>query len=160
MARQSIRPAYRMGLASTPGDRSPESALQTFTKGAVLVASGGFLEEGGANPTAIVGVADEPGQNGATDGAKTTHYTPALSDIVFEAILDSAGALGARAIAATDLWTEVGITKHADGSWYLDVDKVGATGRARIIRFKDPVGTLLGRVFFIFTIDGTIYAAS
>jgi hypothetical protein len=158
-ARYPIRASRRLGLYSTPGMEAPEGASQTFKKGAILVASSGNLVEGGTNPSALVGIADRDGQN-ASAGVKKVQFTPLVEGILFEASLDSAGALGTYVSLATDLFAEYGVTKDAAGIWYIDVDKTGANGRFRVMEFMSPVGSTFTRVLGLFTRDITLWNAS
>lgn len=157
-SRVRFRVAKVSGLGATPVWRAPEDASETFILGAVLVNNAGFVEEGGANPANIIGIADEAGHNAAAAGDSNMHFVPALDSIIFEGSVDNTAA-GTGTIAATDMWTEYGITEDADGVWYIDKDKAaGATSRVRIVGFRDPVGEVMGRVYFKFNEDVTIFS--
>ena len=156
MARVKAGASAREGLSSTPSRRMGEAALQTFELGAVLINSAGYLAEGGANPTNIIGIAMEDGENNATAGAKDCGYVPVLPHVLFEMSLDKASGLG-RVTVASDRWTKYGITKHADGEWYVDIDKTGGNARVVVVDFVDAVGTASGRVLVAFLAVQTIY---
>lgn len=156
MARVKASASVREGLHSTPSRRMGEAANQTFKLGAVLVNSAGYLAEGGANPTNLIGIAAEAGDNNATAGAKDCLYYPVLPHLLFEMSLDKASSLGYASLAA-DRWTKYGITKHADGEWYVDVDKTGANARVIVVDFVDAVGTASTRVLVCFLAVQTIY---
>ena len=156
MARVKAGASERAGLHSTPTRRYGEAALATYERGAVLVNSGGYVAEGGANPTNIIGVAMEDGENNATAGTKFTDVALALPHVMFEFSLDSAASLGRLTVAA-DRFSKFGITKHADGEWYIDIDKTGATARVIVMDFVDAVGTASGRVLAIFLATETIF---
>jgi hypothetical protein len=139
--------SQREGLYSTPSRESPEGATQTFKKGAVLVASGGNLVEGGVDPTGIVGIAEDDGDNlGA--GLGTVRYVPALPHVTFDMSLSGT-------IAATDLHVKYGLVKSGN-NWGVDKAETVNT-RVVIVGFKDPVGTVDGRVYVRFLAASTIY---
>jgi hypothetical protein len=159
VARLLLRAVQREGLSSTPSRVAPEKASQTFKQGAVLVNNGGYVEQGGVNPRAIVGVAEEAGENGATDGAKTCRYVPALPHVVFEGSIDTSSALGTGAIAQADLLAEYGVTQDPAGIWYVDKAKAtaGTSSVGRIVELVDPIGTINGRVRFIVLNSVSVY---
>lgn len=150
--------SQREGLYSTPSRSGPEAATQTFLRGAVLVAASGNLSEGGANPSPIVGVAEEDGDNlGIALG--NVRYNPAYQGIVFEGTLNDGNADYVSLVA--DLFVEFGITKDGTtNNWFVDKSKTGANGRVRVIEFVDPVGTADARVRFIFTMDNSLTGIS
>lgn len=150
MPRTPILASRREGLSATPSRVMPEAATQTFIRGAVLVKSTGNIAEAGANPRSIIGIAEEAGKNlGA--GVGQCRYVPAIPGILFQINMDSTSVPN-RATAAADLNAEYGITKDANGSWYLDVDKTtgGTNTVAVVVEFIDPIGTLAGRVLVAF----------
>jgi hypothetical protein len=151
VARLPITAVQREGLYSTPSRVFPEKATQTFLRGAPVVNNAGFVQEAAANPRAIVGFAEEPGKNGATDGLRANRCVPALPHVVFEGSIDTAAAIGTGAIAAADLFAPYGITKDANGIWYVDKQKVtvGTNTVLYIVELVDPVGTVNGRVRFV-----------
>jgi hypothetical protein len=57
------------GMA-VPRQEFPEAATQTFKAGAPVVLQAGYLQECGANPPLIMGIASKDGQSGASAGAK------------------------------------------------------------------------------------------
>lgn len=138
--------------------RGFEGAAEAFKAGAVLIASANQLDEGGANPTTIAGIAVSPASGTTGDPIE---YVPALPGKVFEGSLDDSNDLGAGAIVATDLLKEYGITKDTvTGVWYVDKFKTAGDARVRIIGFRDAVGTVRGRVQFVFSNDQVIFNAS
>jgi hypothetical protein len=159
VARLPLAAAQREGLSSTPSRVAPEKASQTFKRGAVLVNNLGYLEKGGVNPRAVVGVSEEPGESAATDGAKTCRYVPALPHVVFEGSIDTSAALGTGAVAAADLFAEYGLTEDPAGVWYVDKAKAtaGTTSVGRLVELVDPVGTVNGRVRFIVLNSVAVY---
>ena len=150
MARLPIQIAANENLA-TRMRTAPVDAAATWVRGAVLVDVTGELEEGGADPTSIVGIAnhDHPPTNEfATDIGK---HAPALPGYEFEASVDDSSAIDTGAIAATDQYTAFGITEDASGVWYVDKNKTAAGDvRVRVTKLLDAVGTVNGRVRFVF----------
>lgn len=158
MARQPIVQASQSGFSSEPL-HGFEGATQSFKAGAVLVYDTGQLDEGGANPTAIAGVSVH---GAAATQAANCPYIPALPGVIFEGTLDDGNDLGTGAWAAADAGLEYGLTKDANGIWYVDKNKTGANGRVRILAPGSNVivGTVQPRVLFTFTSDIALYAAS
>lgn len=75
------------------------------------------------------------------------------SAVVLEGTLSDATA-GTHTLAATDQWKVYPITKQTTftpNTWYLDANAVSDTGGGIVIAFKDPVGTVDGRVYFVVT---------
>lgn len=150
MARVAIDVARLQGMVSVPKDEAPAVSAQTWLKGGVLVANGGELQEGGTNPTDIVGVAihKNPPTNTTSE---TGYYVPAREHIEFVGSIDDNGDLGNGAIALTDRYTAYGITEDSSGVWYVDKGKTAAADvRVVITGFQDAVGTTNGRVYFQF----------
>lgn len=150
MSRRPIQIAAPRGLSSDIAT-APVDGAASWVRGAVVVNVSGELEEGGANPTAIAGIATythPPTNSYATDIGK---YHPALPGVEFEASVDNNGAIDTGAIAAAQQFAAFGITQDSDGVWYVDLGKTGATVvRVRVTRLLDPVGTVNGRVRFVF----------
>lgn len=159
MTIKAIFPVRGYGVHALPLDEGPEAATQTFVKGSLVIFTGGYVTVAGADPVNIVGVALEAGHNDVAAGTSNITYAPAVATQVFEGTVDTSAAFGTGAIAATDLGLEYGITLNS-GVWYVDKNKTGATGRCRIVRLIDPVGTVNGRVHFVFTVDNTIIGSS
>lgn len=157
MARVNAGASAKEGLHSTPSRLMGEAASNASERGSIQVASGGYLAEGGANPTNIIGVSNEDGHNNATAGAKSLNYTPALPHVLFEMTLAKASNLGNYVSLVGDRWTKYGITKDANGQWYVDVDKTGATARVVVVDFVDAVGATEARVLVTFLAVQTIY---
>lgn len=117
----------------------------------------GWLTDGPADPTGIAGIFEQDGPQ-AADSQTVVRFIPCLAGVAFEGTLG--GAAGVT-IVSTDsmLWQEYGLTESAN-LWRIDTSKQGATGRVRIIGFRDPIGTADARAFFTFTQDNTIYGAT
>lgn len=155
-----------------------EAATQTFKQGALLVVASGLVQEAGtvgagSDTETIVGVAAAAGQNN-TLANKLTQVEPALPGVVFEGLLgNTADDLYALAAAFADIGSACAFSKDAtNGGWFLNattktatVPAAGAAGiaqlfnvanaRARIVGYKDPIGTVNGRVYFVFLSTGT-----
>ena len=138
------------GINSTPSMVQGEGASQTFKKGAVLVngSSGnvGMVVIAGADPTGILGVAEEDGENAAV-GVGSCRFVPALPHVTFEGSLDDG--TGTYALVAGDKNKAYGIAVDGNGVWYIDQTDTTNT-RVVITDFKDSVGTQAARVFFKF----------
>jgi hypothetical protein len=154
-----------MGYQSTPSIHGKAAAGATdgqWLKGAVAVgtvAPGalGFVKKGGADPAGIIGIFEQDGPQSA-DSQTLVRMIPALPGIVFEGSIG--GPAGVTWLSAdTQLWQEYGITESAN-FWRIDTSKTGAAGRARVVGFRDPIGTPDGRVYFTFTIDGTVWGVT
>ena len=156
-----MRLSYQEGLYSGAVNFStPEAATQTFSDGALVVVSSGNVQECGANPTRIDGVAVGAANNYASataDGLHNHMFTLVDDNIIYEISIDKASAqAGAAAVlAASDVGSTIGVTKDTTGTtlyWYADVDKKAANQRLLIIGFPSfsPPGTVNGRVYVKF----------
>lgn len=147
----------KLGLYSTPSMVQGEGATQTFKKGAVLVngSSGnvGMVVEAGADPTGILGVAEEDGKNLAV-GVGSCRFVPAIPNQVFEMTIDDG--TGTYALVAGDKNKLYGIAKDGSGIWYIDQTDTTNT-RVLIVSFKDAVGTAAARVYCVFRSSQTAY---
>lgn len=147
---QSFRVATNIGVKNAPTLSYPEAASQTFKKGApIIFTSGGTtVEEGGADPTSIIGIADHDGNN-STASADLTYTTP-LTEITFDGILGNGDTTDYTLLAA-DVGDKYGITKAAGGGWFVDKQKTAVLScRVVVLSLKDPAGTVNGRVRFKF----------
>lgn len=70
-------------------------------------------------------------------------------ETVLEGTLSDATA-GTHTIAQTDMWKVYPITQGST-NWYLDANAVSDTGGGIVVGFKDAIGTVDGRVYFIIT---------
>jgi hypothetical protein len=155
-----------MGFLSTPSIHGKAAAGATdgaWLKGAVAVgtvAPGalGFVKKGGTDPAGIIGVFEQDGPQ-AADSQTLVRMVPAIPGVVFEGSIGGASAATPVNSADGHLWQEYGISETAN-LWRIDTSKTGATGRVRVCGFRDPVGTPDGRVFFTFTIDGTVWGVT
>ncbi len=142
------------GITSMPCKFGPEGASKTHLRGAPLVYSSGNLQEAGADPTTVVGVAAHAGRNVAA-GARS-FFIPPEENVVFVGSLDTSAGEGTGTVAATDLGVEYGITKSAQAGattlnkWYVDKNKTGGSARVKVVELIDAAATVQGRVGFIF----------
>ena len=150
MARTAIQTAALKTGHSVPQSQAPVDAAAVYKKGAVLVVVSNELEEGGANPVNIAGIANHDNPPANTP-AETGLFVEAREWMEFVGSIDDNTDLGNGAIAAADLFTAYGITEDTNGIWYVDKGKTAAADvRVRITRFLDAVGTTNGRVAFQF----------
>jgi hypothetical protein len=108
----------------------PEKASSTFKKGAVCFANAGYLDECGANPALILGLATQDAGNGASDGLNSQVVELAHVDTLFRGYLDTGASEGTGTAAATARLKAHGVTKAAAGGvWFVDSNKTGTSGR-------------------------------
>jgi hypothetical protein len=143
----SIRAAQVRGSLGgmEPAQRPvPEANSQSFLMGAMVVAASGKIQECGADPALILGLAARKGQNivGPEDNAVFL-FTP---DTLVE--MNVKGTAGLNAIQATDRFTSWGTVKDASGHWVIDKDETTADTFV-IVDFIDPVGEVNGRVLAV-----------
>src|SRR6266567_4948272 len=111
------------GITSMPCKFGPEGATKTHLKGAPVVYSSGLLQEAGADPTTVVGVAAHAGRNAAASGSRS-FFLPPDEAVIFVGSLDTSASEGTGTVVATDLGAEYGITKSAQAGattvnkWY------------------------------------------
>lgn len=135
----------------------PEKATRTFKKGAICFMNAGFLDECGADPALILGVACSDGSNASTDGAVSQVVELAHPDTLFRGYVDSSDSGTFNSGANTDLLKKYGITRSstAPNPWQIDTAKTGNTARVTIWEFwSEPgytyVGDTLPHVIFGF----------
>lgn len=123
----------------TPMVEGIETASSTWARGSFLIFASGKIAIAGTNPRDILGLALSAA-SGVTDRKLTlAHIIPGLTRL--EMSLDSAGGLGTRALAQTDVGAVYGVTLNS-GVWYVDVDKTtpGTNTAVRVLALKDPIG--------------------
>lgn len=137
---------------SAPTRRGYEKASSTWKQGSPLQDDGsGYLTpptspvDGSAVGKRLLGVAlaDASG----TTGADVIMVSPD-NGTVFEGTLSDATA-GTHTLAQADMHKIFPLTKGST-NWYLDANAASNNG-AQIIGFKDPIGTVDGRVYFVMT---------
>lgn len=153
-----------LGLFHTPIMHGNEKAAQTYKRGALVqdddagrITESASPVDGSAVTKRTIGfaLADATGVTDTDVG-----FVHASGHEVLEGTLSDATA-GTHTLAQADLWKVFPITK-ATNNWYLDANAVSNTGGGVVVGFKDPIGTVDGRVFFIVTAAarGGAHAAS
>jgi hypothetical protein len=148
--RIALRAVKTMYGTQLPTLGVPEKAGAAFKVGAPVVGTAGFVDECGADPVSILGIATKAGQLGGTDGAKTNTVHLAAPGTLFVGNLDDGA--GSQVSAVADRFKLYGIAKHAGtGKWYVDKTDTTAT-RVRIWEFwdEDAMGDTMARVVFCF----------
>lgn len=135
-----------------------EGAAQSYKRGSVLIEASGLIIKGTSGNDAptllqVVGIANAPA-SGTTN--KEVPILPAFPGCVFEGNLDAGS--GTTALAYAQMFLNYGITLDATTDhWYVDSsDTVDI--RVCVVGFKDPVGTVNGRVYFTFIHGTTIWS--
>lgn len=125
----------------------PEAASQTFKKGEFVYLSGGYVTEIGANPSLILGMADEDGHNGASNGLYNVFVVIANMDTIFEIHKTNSGGTGV-VTAVTDVGKEFAIYRDTTNSWATAYDGEGANSRLICLDHSnfDVVGDTGGRL--------------
>lgn len=162
MGRQAIECAGYLSGGAAPMILVSELASQTFSKGAVLIDSGGFVKEAGADPTDVAFISAEAGKNNSTNGGANCLVYPIWPGVVFEISVDDSGSLGSGVVAKADRYQEHGIavTSTSKRVWYLDAaENSGANSRVRIIDTVEALPRTItstqARVRVVFTHDIT-----
>jgi hypothetical protein len=126
----------------------PEAASQTFKKGELVYLNGGYVTEIGANPSLILGMADEDGHNGATDGLYNVFVVIANMDTIFEVHKTNSTGVGSVVTAVTDVGKEFAIYRDTTNSWFTAYDGEGANSRLICLDHSnfDKVGDVYGRL--------------
>lgn len=137
---------------SAPTRTGEEKASQTYKQGSPLQDDGsGRLTpptspvDGSAVGKRLLGIALADA-SGTTD-AKVP-FVSAEMGTVFEGTLSDATA-GTATLAQSHMWKIYPLTK-ASVNWYLDANAASNNG-AMVVGFKDPIGTVDGRVYFVMT---------
>lgn len=140
-----------LGLSAVPLWHGVEKATQSWVMGALLVDSSGVVAVGAADPAlgTILGVA-----TGAATGVTgaDVNFVPALSSIIFEGNLDD-GSGTLALVQATHMWARFGLDVTSGKFWLDSTDTTNI--RTCVVGFRDPVGTLNGRVYFVFLPDAS-----
>lgn len=147
--------ARMLGYENPPIMNFPEGAGQSFKKGELVVASGGYIVVGAADPSAetIVGIAlaDASGTQGTQIPVMC-----ALPGVIFEGQLQNAAA--DAAIAATDMLKQYGVNLTSN-KWWIDTDET-TSKIVTIVAFKDATTTVNGVVEFVFNPLGTVWGSN
>lgn len=141
------------GFSSIPTFHGVEKASQTYKKGAFLIDDdAGRLTES-TSPVNASAVANRSfgmalqDATGVTDTQVPFVWLGPNCIIEFSLMELTAGN---HTLVQADQWKVYPITK-ATTAWYLNADAVSDTGGALVMGFKDPIGTVNGRVFGIIT---------
>jgi hypothetical protein len=152
----------------------PEAATQEFNKGAPLYFSGGKVAEitdPVGDTEQIVGIAGHDASGTTSDDVLVF---PVLPGMVFEAVFGNV-ADDLYALAAADVGKLCALRRDdTNDSWFLGANDAHATNPVagagcRIVALKDAVGTVNGKVYFVFldtrqnaadngVVAGTIYS--
>jgi hypothetical protein len=145
--------AYSIGLAAAPIVHGQEKAAQTYVKGAFVQDDDAGLITPSASPVdgsgvtkRVIGLATRSATGVTAADAVIVLAGP---QVVFEATLSELTA-GTHTLAQGDMWKVYPITKGST-NWYLNADAVSDTGGGLVIGFKDAIGTVDGRVYFLVT---------
>jgi len=166
VAYQPMKAARTLGGLDIPLESLPEGASKTFKAGAVVVYSSGGISEASNDPSTavIVGVACQDGQNLSSLGVANTPppYTSpntlvalAMPGVIFEANCDDT----TQTLALTQAMVGGQFSIEKDGSsglWFIDQSDAG-NKVVTIVALKDAVGTVNGRVYFVFRNAITIF---
>ncbi len=154
---QPMKGARVLGGFDFPSESFLEGASVVNKLGAPMVLTSGLLVEASANPDGVVvGLAEQAGNNDA--GSLTTdRCILALPNVVFEGALASTTASDpdqAHTLAQTDVGLKFGIAQGTTSKfWYVNFSNTTNT-RVVVIGLKDAIGTISGRVYFMFTLNG------
>lgn len=139
---------------STPCESGPEAASQNYVRGAPLVYdANGRIQEGGTDPTGILGFAQHDGNNGAA-GAATAHWTSTAVSPEFIGSVDDGSSEGTGTSALTQVGARYGLTRTSQTGnearrWYVDTNKTAINlQRVEVTELIDAAGTTEGRVAF------------
>lgn len=150
-------------VARVPGGQAPDiqslkhADAATFKLGALVVSAAGEINECGADPAAILGVAlqavkTSPGWDAANSPTVVTGRQQKVSvavanrQTVFSAPLTNNSAVNIVPTQA-DVHVEYGLTAYS-GEWTVDKNKTGASARVEIVGFDTNVNGGKGVVFF------------
>jgi len=159
-----VKIATPFGMAADVVIHGEERASQSYKKGAFLIDDdSGLIKENAAGYVDGGGVTRRTLGIALGDATGTTSHDVAIgyagAYTVFEGTLTDLSA-GTHTLAAGDKWQTFTVRKGTY-NWYLDYNTLSANG-AFIVGFKDAVGTVDGRVYFVLTAAcrGGMHAAS
>lgn len=134
-----------------------EKATSTWKKGAFLIDDdSGYVTESTtdidasavAKRTFGFAINAATGTTGSATTGPNVTFIDVTDQVIFEGTLSDATA-GTHTLAIADMHKVYPIKKSTH--WYLDANAVSDTGGGRVVGFKDPIGTVDGRVYFIVT---------
>ena len=155
MALQPIFAAYSEG-GNVPVTRGLDyTSPATWQLGAVLVASSGLVVEGGTNPTAIIGVSQQPADtNPGFQAANNPTVVTYRTSKVATAIADRINVFGSQLVnnsstpiapVQADMYAQYGLKSYS-GVWVVDKNLTTTNARVEII----AIDTVKNLVFFKF----------
>lgn len=150
---QRVTFARTMGLAATPIEHGVEKASSTYVAGAFVIDDDAGRMTESTSPIDVGAVARRcigMACNAATGTTgKDVPIVMATGQTIFEGTLSDLSA-GTHTLAQADQWQTFAITKGT-ANWYLDANAKSDAGGGMVIGFKDAIGTVDGRVYFIVT---------
>lgn len=161
---QRVYVAKLSGYAATPQLKGNEKATQTYKKGAFLIDDDAGLMTESTSPIDASAVANRTFGLASRDATGVTSAEVIFAwlgpNVILEGTLSN-GTAGTHTLAQTNMWKVYPIIKGT-ANWYLDTNAVSDTGGGLVVGFKDPIGTVDGRVYFVITntVRGGANAAS
>ena len=148
-----LQAAYLVGGGAFPIWHGVEKAAQTYKRGALLQDDDAGRLTPSASPVDGSAVTKRAFGLALNDAKGTTGedvpFVPVAEAQVYEGTLSDSTA-GTHTLAQADQWQTFPITK-ATTHWYLDANAVSDTGGGLVVGFKDAIGKVDGRVYFIIT---------
>lgn len=150
-----VKYGYTIGQTACPIIHGEEVAGASYKAGAFLIDNDSGVITESTSPVNASAVANRTIGVARDDATGTTAADVSIifatQTTVYEGTLSDATA-GTHTLAATDKFKVYPITKQTTftpNTWYLDANAVSDTGGGLVIGFKDAVGTVDGRVYFI-----------
>lgn len=156
---QAMKAATPVIGNTPPSYNFTESTSVANLVGAPMVFSSGLLVEASSNPDGVVvGLAEQAGLNISPQPTLNGfRVILAIPGTIFEANLAATTSSDpdvTHTLAATDVGTKFGIAKGTTSSlWYVDFSNT-TNLRVVVIGLKDPIGTISGRVYFMWLLNG------
>ena len=124
-----------------------EASAQTYTAGAPVIISAGYVQEMATDGTALRGFAQTAGGNGASDGATNAVFIEALAGKRFRGTVSDTSA--AQTLIGKEVWL-----RQASSSWYLGTaTSASASYIGKIEGFAPGFGIGDSMPEVIFTVD-------
>lgn len=142
-----------LGLNAEPIIHGEEAAGQSWKRGAFLQDDDSGLIVPSASPIDASAVTKRAFGLAHNDATGVTGADVVMTWLTPQTIIEitlSDNTAGAHTLAATDKWKVYGAAKGTN-YWALDANAVSDTGGFVVVGFKDPVGTVDGRVFAVIT---------
>ncbi len=142
-----------IGLAASPVVHGVEKASVTYKAGCFLIDDDAGRVYPSTTPIDASAVANRTIGMAMEDATGVTGTDVPIilagPHTVFEGTLSDLSA-GTHTLAQADQWRVVALTQGTT-HWYLDSNATADSGGALITGFKDAIGTVDGRVYFIVT---------